>query len=139
MDKPTKPKKRKIKDPESFRQIVTRINDEKTVFNGTKASQKLTPKTKRIKFSKLKNIFKTLNNLPVFKQIFKIIRLIGLIIIPKYVRNSFMELKGVTWPSFKESMRLTYAVIIFAVIFGVSVALVDYGLGKIFKTLLLKY
>ncbi len=82
--------------------------------------------------------FNKLNKLPIFKQFFRLVKLLGLILVPRYIRNSFQELKGVTWPSFKESMRLTYAVIIFAVVFGVSIALVDFGLGKVFKTLLLK-
>jgi preprotein translocase SecE subunit len=44
----------------------------------------------------------------------------------------------VTWPTWRESRRLTGAVILFSVIFGGLIAIVDYGLDKLFKQLLLK-
>jgi preprotein translocase SecE subunit len=69
---------------------------------------------------------------------FKIVRFIGRILLPRYFRNSWIELRQVTWPKRRESWQLTSAVIIFAVIFGVMVALEDYGLDKIFKQVLLK-
>ncbi len=69
---------------------------------------------------------------------FKPFRIIGFILVPPYIRGSWKELKQVTWPSWKVSTRLTFAVIIFAVVFGVVVALLDYGLDKIFKQVLLK-
>lgn len=55
-----------------------------------------------------------------------------------YVRSSWKELRLVTWPSRREGMRLTTAVIIFSVIFGGLIAIVDYGLDKLFRQLLLK-
>lgn len=66
------------------------------------------------------------------------IRFIGRILGFSFVRSSWQELKGVTWPSWRESRRLTTAVIIFSVIFGVLIAVVDYGLDKLFKQVLLK-
>ena len=68
----------------------------------------------------------------------KAIRFIGRILGLKYIRDSFAQLRTVTWPSFRDSLRLTGAVISFAVIFGLFVAVVDYGLDKVFKELLLK-
>ena len=122
------PKKRKIKDPISFRD---------------KLAQKSEPKS--IKSSKFKTFFinlgkpfDKLSKVKALKPLFKVLYFLGLIIYPKYVRNSFKELKDVTWPKFGESLKLTYAVIIFAVLFGAAVALVDLGLGKIFKIILLK-
>lgn len=56
----------------------------------------------------------------------------------RYIRDSWRELRSVTWPSFKESLRLTGAVIIFSVIFGLLIAVVDFGLDKLFKQILLK-
>ncbi len=58
-------------------------------------------------------------------------------ITPMYFVNAWHELKLVTWPGRKETTKLTIAVLIFAIIFGVMIALVDYGLDKIFKELLL--
>jgi preprotein translocase SecE subunit len=69
---------------------------------------------------------------------FKVFRVIGRILWPTYFRNSFKELKQVTWPDRRQSWQLTSAVIIFAVIFGVMISIVDYGLDKVFKQVLLK-
>jgi preprotein translocase SecE subunit len=69
---------------------------------------------------------------------FKAFRIIGLILVPPYFRNSWRELRQVTWLKPKESFRLTYAVLAFAIVFGVVVALLDYVLDKLFKEVLLK-
>lgn len=61
-------------------------------------------------------------------------RIVGL----TYIASSWQELKLVTWPGRREGLRLTSAVIIFSVIFGALIAIVDYGLDKLFKQLLLK-
>ena len=69
---------------------------------------------------------------------FKPFRILGLIIVPPYFRNSWKELRQVTWPKFPVSLRLTFAVIVFAIVFGCLVAALDYGLDKLFKQVLLK-
>ena len=69
---------------------------------------------------------------------FKVMRAIGYVFFPPYFRNSWKELRQVTWPTFKVSLRLTAAVIIFAVVFGALVALLDFILDKVFKEVLLK-
>jgi preprotein translocase SecE subunit len=56
----------------------------------------------------------------------------------RYVRDSWRELKLVTWPTRKQSRQLTVAVIIFSVIFGGLIAIVDYGLDKLFKEVILR-
>jgi preprotein translocase SecE subunit len=68
----------------------------------------------------------------------RFLRKISRFVIPPYFRNSWRELRQVAWPSRRESIRLTGAVIIFAVIFGVIVAIADYGLDKVFKKVILK-
>ena len=68
----------------------------------------------------------------------RVIHFIGKIIGFKYIRDSFSQLRTVTWPTFKESMRLTSAVVGFAIVFGLFVAFIDFGLDKIFKDILLK-
>lgn len=65
-------------------------------------------------------------------------RLLGRILGLSFIRGSWRELKEVTWPTRREGRRLTTAVIIFSVVFGALIALVDYGLDKLFKQLLLK-
>jgi len=66
------------------------------------------------------------------------VKFIGRVLGFRYVASSFKEVKLVTWPSFGQSLRLTKAVIIFSIIFGGIIAGVDYGLGKLFKHIILK-
>lgn len=68
----------------------------------------------------------------------KVFHIIGLILWPRYFRNSWKELRMVTWPTGKQARQLTLAVILFAVVFGALVAVLDFGLDKIFKQVLLK-
>lgn len=58
-------------------------------------------------------------------------------LVPKYFKNSWQELRQVNWPSRKETWKLTLAVFMFAVIFGLLVAVTDYALDKIFRKVLL--
>jgi preprotein translocase SecE subunit len=58
--------------------------------------------------------------------------------IPKYFKESWRELKMVQWPNRKETTKSTIAVIVFAVVFGLMITVVDYGLDKIFRELLLR-
>ena len=57
---------------------------------------------------------------------------------PKYLINSWREVRQVIWPSRRETWRLTLAVFIFAIVFGALVAGVDKGLDEIFKKVVLK-
>jgi preprotein translocase subunit SecE len=69
---------------------------------------------------------------------FKPLRILGRILWPTYFRNSWKELRQVTWPTRRETWQLTFAVIIFSIIFGLLIAVVDYGLDKGFKQLIIK-
>lgn len=112
---PTK-KKRLIKDPETFRERLQR-----GAAPESKSKRSLNP----------------LGRGP-FKAVSRFLAPIGRFIIPKYFRASWGELKLVTWPSGKEGRRLTFAVLIFAVVFGAAIAGVDWGVDKLFQRLLLK-
>lgn len=68
----------------------------------------------------------------------RVLRKIGRFVIPPYFRNSWRELRQVTWPKWKQSRQLTGAVIVFSIIFGVLIAVVDLGLDKVFKKVILK-
>lgn len=63
---------------------------------------------------------------------------LGRHIIPRYFRHSYQELKLVSWPNRKESRQLTSAVIIFAIVFGFFITVLDYGLDKVFKKVFLR-
>jgi len=131
-------KKRRVKNPETFRQRA-----EKAAEAGQQP-----PKRHRVRkaagrpfvfvFRPVGRAFKKLGQYQPFKFIGKVLHWVGLILWPRYFRNSWKEIRGVTWPSLKQSLRLTYAVLAFAVIFGASIALVDWGLDKVFKHILLK-
>jgi preprotein translocase subunit SecE len=58
-------------------------------------------------------------------------------IIPKYFRESWKELKKVTWPDRKQTIQLTFAVFAFAIVFMLFVGIVDYGLDKLFRKVFL--
>jgi preprotein translocase SecE subunit len=49
---------------------------------------------------------------------FRLFRVIGYILFPPYFRNSWKELRLVTWPNRTQTRRLTFAVIVFSLIFG---------------------
>ncbi len=59
-------------------------------------------------------------------------------LLPSYFRESWQELRRVTWPGRKETLKLTLAVFIFAIVFGVAISLTDYGLDKLFRKVLLR-
>jgi preprotein translocase SecE subunit len=69
---------------------------------------------------------------------FRVFRWISYIFVPPYVRNSWRELRLVTWPNGRQTRQLVNAVIIFSVVFGIIVAIVDFGLDKLFKEIILK-
>jgi preprotein translocase SecE subunit len=58
-------------------------------------------------------------------------------IMPKFFREAWTEVRQVSWPGTRETARMTIAVIIFAMIFGGLIAIVDYGLDIIFRRILL--
>ena len=67
-----------------------------------------------------------------------VFRWLGRILWPRYFRNSFKELRQVTWPSRRETWKLTFAVLTFAVVFGFLVTLTDYGLDKVIRRIVLR-
>lgn len=73
-----------------------------------------------------------------FRAIGKVLSFIGRILVPKFIRNAFAELKYVTWPTRKQTRDLTFAVLMFAIAFGVVITVVDYGLDKLFRAIILK-
>lgn len=57
---------------------------------------------------------------------------------PRFFRDAWAEVRQVTWPTARETAKLTGAVFVFAVGFSLIIAVVDYGLDKVFKQLLLQ-
>jgi preprotein translocase SecE subunit len=67
-----------------------------------------------------------------------VFRWLGRILWPRYFRNSFRELRQVTWPSRRETWKLTFAVLTFAVVFGFLVTITDFGLDKVIRRIVLR-
>ncbi len=130
MAKESPKKKRRIKNPETFRERMQK---------GAEATAK--PKSSKLlkqTSSPVKNkVGKVFRSRPA-RTTGKFLSPVGKVLLPSYFRKSWQELKQVTWPGQKEGRRLTLAVLIFAVIFGASIAIVDWGLDKVFHQLLLK-
>ena len=129
---PTASKKRRIvKNPETFREKVV------------KAAETADKPRRRSKVGgAIASVFRIVGK--PFRWVgsklgkYKVFRFIGRILWPVYFRESWKELKLVTWPNWKKSRDLTFAVLVFAVIFGATVAVVDFGLDKLFRHVLLK-
>lgn len=125
--KESQPKKRRVRNPETFRERAIKASEA--------AGKPESPsRARQVRGRLASGGAKPLKKAAGFRPV----RLAGKVIIPAYLRNSWRELRLVTWPTWKQSRQLTLAVIIFAVIFGSTIAAVDYGLDKIFRNILLK-
>jgi preprotein translocase SecE subunit len=135
-DKKPASKKRRLRQPETVRQKAE-----------TASKTKATPKPRRVKQT-IKSVGKPVTAarriggkeyyLPLPDNKFGRFLNKRRHIIPRYFRESFRELKEVTWPDRKQTTQLTLAVFIFSITFGIFVAVTDYGLDRIFKRILLK-
>lgn len=65
-------------------------------------------------------------------------RILSSILFLRFFRSAWKEVRTVTWPDRRQTWNLTFAVFMFALVFGLIISLVDLGLNKIFRALLLK-
>lgn len=65
-------------------------------------------------------------------------RILKKLLLINYFISSARELRQVKWPNRRETFRLTAAVFIFSIIFGLLVSLSDFGLDKLFHKILLR-
>lgn len=135
-DQPKNRSKRRVKNPETFRERAIKAAD--TAANPSSAKRGRVKKVGGRLVKPLAAPAKKAAGSKPLKPIAKILKFVGKIIFPSYFRQSWRELKLVTWPTWKQSRQLTLAVLIFAVIFGAIISGVDYGLDKIFRNVLLK-
>ena len=64
-------------------------------------------------------------------------RILAKILLINYIYNSWLELRKVEWINRRSTLKLTGAVFVFAITFSLLIAIVDYGLDKVFKALIL--
>lgn len=129
---PQKPAKRRLKAPaQTVRQKAeqAQANSQKPKRRHLKAAAGASKKP----FSKLKPLF----DRQPFRFFGKVFHVIGLVLVPRFIRNAFHEVRLVEWPNFKTTVRLSYAVLAFAIVFGLAITGVDWVLDKIFKAILI--
>lgn len=133
----TPKKKRQLKKTETVRQRAERVSNEPTSKKRrlkSTAGKAVTPfkavgrALARIfrPFAFLLKPFKT-------KPARKIGRFLASVLLLRFIRDSWKELRLVKWPTARETVRLTMAVFIFSILFGILIAITDYGLDKIFR------
>lgn len=134
MAEASKPKRRRIRTASTVRERAEKAQAEASKPKRQKSSR--IGKVLRVLFKPFASLG-ALGKFRVVRGSGKVFRFIGKIIWPTYIRNAWKELRLVSWPSWRESRRLTYAVIIFAVLFGGLVYGLDFGLDKAFRHLLI--
>lgn len=56
----------------------------------------------------------------------------------RYFQQSGNELRKVTWPTRRQAMKLTIAVIVFSIVLSLVIGLIDLGFTKVLQTIILK-
>ncbi len=130
--------RRRVKNPETFRERAEKAAEASEQPQRSPRIRGAFGRVLRPVFAPIGRGLRSFFGHKAFRPIRKVLRMIGKVIFPAYFRNSWRELKLVTWPTWRQSRQLTFAVLVFAIIFGGVVALVDYGLDKVFRQLLLK-
>lgn len=129
---------RKLKKPRVRKALTVRENAELARAKSQAVSKpsKVSVVKKRVpRLSLFRRIGKVLG--PIFQPLRPVLRPFRWLM-PVYFVNSWREVRQVTWPNRRETWRLTLAVFIFAVVFGLLVAGVDWILDQIFKKAILK-
>jgi preprotein translocase SecE subunit len=129
---------RRVRNPETFRERALKAATESEKPKRSRKIRSYAGRVLRPVFGPIGRFLKQLFGIQPFKSLAWLGKWVGRILFPRYLRNSWRELTQVTWPNWRQSRQLTFAVLVFAVVFGGAIALVDYGLDKIFKQVLLK-
>lgn len=131
MAESAKPKRRMVKRAETVREKAEKASQSKPRKTGI---LRLTLRYIAAPFRWIGRLFAKIGR-PLGK--IKVFKVIGRILWPTYFRESWKELRQVTWPSRRETWQLTLAVIIFSIVFGALVAIADFGLDKLFRKLII--
>ncbi|HSX46059.1 MAG TPA: preprotein translocase subunit SecE [Candidatus Saccharimonadia bacterium] len=137
-DKPSSSKKRLVKNPDTFRERAIKASEAEAQPSKRGRVKQAFAKVFSPILRPIGGGLKSAYNWKPLGPLRKVFHFSGKILFPTYFRNSWKELKLVTWPNWQQSRALTFAVLVFAAIFGTAIALVDLGLDKIFRHILLK-
>jgi preprotein translocase SecE subunit len=141
-DEPAKKTKRLVRNPETFRERAIKAAEAEDKPKRLSKTRGRVGRVIAAIFRPIGKLFKAIWNFAPIRFLRKLLRrpfrIIGKILLVPYIRSSWKELRLVTWPDWQQSRQLTFAVLIFALIFGASIALVDYGLDKVFRHILIK-
>lgn len=144
-DESSKTKKPATKKVAAAKTVKPRLKKQQTVRERTQAKSPGRAKRIRTKAGGIKTPFKKAHStgkreyhLPLpDNKAGRILRK-RVRIVPKFIREAWREIRLVTWPTPRETVRLTIAVFIFATIFATIVGILDFGLDKLFKEVLIK-
>lgn len=131
-------KKRLVKNPETFRERALKAATQSDQPRPVARVRRNIIRPLKLVVQPLGRFLAAIFRRQPFRLIAKILTIVGRIVFPAYFRNSWRELRQVKWPNRTESRQLTFAVLVFAIVFGGLVAIVDFGLDKVFKQVLLK-
>lgn len=129
-----RPAKRRLKNPETVREKALKAQETTEKPSRARGIRTKTANVAKKPFSGIAMIFRY----PPLRWLRRPMRLLGKVLFVGHFVNSWRELRQVTWPTGKKTRQLVFAVLLFAVIFGAVVSVVDYGLDKVFKEVLLK-
>jgi preprotein translocase SecE subunit len=133
------PKTRKLKPAQTVRER-TKTGDKpkkrrlKQTANAAAKPVKLTGEGLGIIFRPLGFLLKPFKTRPVRF----VGRILATVLLLRYFYGSWQELRQVQWPTRRQTFSLTMAVFVFATIFGLIIAAVDFGLDKLFRAILIK-
>lgn len=130
--------KRVVKSPETFRERALKASDDSDKPQRAAELKRVSGNLVRPVTSPIAQAAQRVANFKPLRPLTAVLRFVGKIIFPVYFRQSWRELRQVTWPTLKQSRQLTFAVLVFAASFGAVIAVVDFGLDKLFRNILLK-
>jgi preprotein translocase SecE subunit len=64
-------------------------------------------------------------------------RFLASVLLFRYFRNSWKELRQVQWPNARDTTKMTFAVFAFAVFFSLIVSLADWAIGNVVEKLII--
>lgn len=136
MAKEKKPKRRVIQKTETLRQRAERAANDGDKPKARRFHAATDKASKPLK--QLKRFGKKSFHLPMPDNKFGRLMSKRVKFFPSFFNNAWKEVRMVEWPSAKTTARLTFAVFIFSVIFGLMIAVVDFGLDKVFRKVFLQ-